>query len=67
VGTRKFPSDAAGLIANVVARDSAFYDPVITEEMILNMNRFAHSVGHLSRLVPYEQVVAVRYRNLWQG
>ena len=67
VGLRKFPRDAAELIANVVARDVTFYDPVITEEMILKMNRFAQSVGHLSGPVPYEQVAAVRFRELWQA
>jgi ABC-type nitrate/sulfonate/bicarbonate transport system substrate-binding protein len=66
VGLRKFPQDAAELIANVIARDTQFYDPVITEEMILKMNRFAQSVGHLSGPVPYEDVVAVRYRELWR-
>lgn len=66
VGLRKFPQDAAELIANVIARDTQFYDPVITEEMILKMNRFAQAVGHLSGPVPYEDVVAVRYRELWR-
>jgi len=65
VGKRKFPPDAAELIANVVARDAPFYDPVITEEMILKMNRFAQSVGHLSGPVPYEQVVALQLHDLW--
>ena len=65
VGLRKFPKDAAELIANVVARDAEFYDPVITEDMILKMNRFAQSVGHLSGPVPYEQVVALQLRDLW--
>jgi ABC-type nitrate/sulfonate/bicarbonate transport system substrate-binding protein len=65
VGKRKFPPDAAELIANVVARDAEFYDSVITEEMILKMNRFAQSVGHLSGPVPYEQVVALQLRDLW--
>ena len=67
VGLRKFPKDAAELIANVVARDTPFYEPAITEEMILKMNRFAQSVGHLSGPVPYEQVAATRFRELWQG
>jgi ABC-type nitrate/sulfonate/bicarbonate transport system substrate-binding protein len=67
VGLKKFPADAAELIANVVARDVQFYDPVITKEMILKMNRFAQSVGHLSGPVPYEQVVATRFRDLWQA
>ena len=66
VGQRKFSKDAAELIANVVARDVAFYDPVITEEMVLKMNRFAQTVGQLTAPVTYEDVVAVRYRNLWR-
>jgi ABC-type nitrate/sulfonate/bicarbonate transport system substrate-binding protein len=66
VGKQKFPAEAAELIANVVARDVEFYNPVITEEAIARMNRFAQSAGHLSRPVPYDQVVAVRYRDLWQ-
>jgi ABC-type nitrate/sulfonate/bicarbonate transport system substrate-binding protein len=66
VGLRKFPQDAAELIANVVARDAEFYEPVISDEMILKMNRFAQAVGHLSGPVPYEDVVAVRYRELWR-
>lgn len=67
VGRRKFPADAAELISNVVARDAEFYDPAITESAIEKMNRFAQTVGHLSRPVPYDQVVAVRCRDLWQS
>jgi len=66
VGQGKFPRDAAELIANVVARDVEFYDPVITDEMVLKMNRFAQTVGQLSRPVAYENVVAVRYQELWR-
>jgi NitT/TauT family transport system substrate-binding protein len=66
VGQRKFPADAAALIANVVARDVEFYDPVISEAAVTKMNRFAQSVGHLSRPVPFDQVVALRYSKLWQ-
>ena len=65
VGRKKFPADAAELIANVVARDVEFYDPAINEAAIEKMNRFAQSVGHLSRPVVYQDVVAMRYRNLW--
>jgi len=65
-GMRKFPPDAAALIATVVARDIEFYNPRISEEAVVKMNRFAQSVGHLSRPVPYHQLVAVRYRDLWQ-
>ena len=65
VGKRKFSQDAAELISRVVARDVEFYDPVISESAIEKMNRFAQSVGHLSRLVAYDQVVATRFRDLW--
>lgn len=67
VGMKKFPSDAAQLIATVVARDIEFYDPKISAEAVAKMNRFAQSVGHLSHPAPYEKVVAVRYQELWQG
>ena len=67
VGQRKFPPDAIRLIANVVARDAPFYNPVISEEMIVKMNRFARTIGHLSQPVAYDQVVAAGYRDLWSA
>ncbi len=66
VGRQKFPPEAAALIAAIVERDAPFYDPVIYEESVVALNRFAHSIGHLPGPVPYEQVVAVRYRDLWR-
>ena len=66
VGRRKFPPEAAALIARVVERDAPFYDPFIYEEAVAAMNRFAESVGHLSAPIPYERVAAVRYRELWR-
>ncbi len=66
VGRRKFPKEAAALIQVVVERDLPFYDPVIYEEAVAGLNRFAQSIGHLSQPVPYEQVVAVRFRDLWR-
>ena len=65
VGERKFPEEAAALIAGVVARDVEFYSPSISTESIAKMNRFAQAVGHLSAPVSYDRVVAVRYRDLW--
>jgi len=67
VGRRKFPPEAAVLIATIVERDAPFYDPVIYEEAVAALNRFAQSVGHLPGPVPYEQVVALRYRELWRS
>jgi ABC-type nitrate/sulfonate/bicarbonate transport system substrate-binding protein len=67
VGDRKFPPDSASLIAAIVARDAAFYDPVISEQAVERLNAFAQSVGQLTGPVPYEQVVATRCRPLWTG
>jgi len=65
VGRRKFPAEAASLIARIVARDAPFYDPVISEQAVIVLNRFSQAVGHLSGPLPYEQVVAARFRNIW--
>jgi ABC-type nitrate/sulfonate/bicarbonate transport system substrate-binding protein len=67
VGRRRFPKEAAELIATVVERDLPFYDPVIYEDAVAGLNRFAQSVGHLPGPVPYEQVVAVQFRDLWRS
>jgi ABC-type nitrate/sulfonate/bicarbonate transport system substrate-binding protein len=66
VGRRRFPQEAAEMIATLVERDLPFYDPVISEEAVAGVNRFAQSVG-LPSPVPYEQVVAVQFRDLWRS
>lgn len=65
VGQGKFPPDAAGLISRTIERDVAFYDPVITEAAVVQLNDFARTIGHLPGPVPYEQVVDVRFRKFW--
>jgi ABC-type nitrate/sulfonate/bicarbonate transport system substrate-binding protein len=65
VGLRKFPPDAADLITRIVERDVVFYDAAISAEAVDGLNAFARSLGHLSRPVSYEQVVAVRFCELW--
>jgi ABC-type nitrate/sulfonate/bicarbonate transport system substrate-binding protein len=67
VGRRKFPREAAELITSIVKSDLPFYDPVIDKEAVAGLNRFAQSIGHLTAPVPYEQVVAVRFRDLWRS
>ncbi len=66
VGRRRFPPDAAQLIAPLVERDLPFYDPAISEEAVAAMNRFAQAIGVLSAPVPYDQVVATQFRALWK-
>jgi len=67
VGRRKFPKDAAELIAKVVERDVPFYNPVISEEAVAKSDRCAQSAGRLSGPVPYPNVVAIRFRELWNA
>src|ERR687892_45807 len=64
VGRRRFPSDAAAIIAAVVERDLPFYDPVISRETVSRMNEFARAVGMLASPVAYEEVVATRFAGL---
>ena len=67
VGHRRFPPEAAAMIATVVEQDLPFYDPVIAESAVAALNRFALGLGLLTDPVPYEQVVATRFRPLWHG
>ena len=65
IGQGKFPPGAADLIAMTIERDVGFYNPVITEEMVVGLNGFAQAIGHLPGPAPYEQVVDPRFRRLW--
>ena len=67
VGERLFPTAEAEMIADLVRRDLPYYDPVIAEESVAGVNRFAKHVGLLSADVPYEQVVATQHAGLWGG
>jgi NitT/TauT family transport system substrate-binding protein len=67
VGRRRFPPDAAELIQTIVKRDLPFYDPAIYEDAVTGLNRFAQAIGHLDAPVPYDQVVAIRFRDLWRS
>ncbi|MBI2358835.1 MAG: ABC transporter substrate-binding protein [Deltaproteobacteria bacterium] len=67
VGKKIFPPTEAGLIATLIERDLPFYDPVISGGVVASVNRFAQAVGLLSRPVPYDQVVATRFRDLWRA
>ncbi len=65
VGRRLFPPLEADLIAGLIEQDLPFYDPVVSEDAVTGLNRFAQDVGLLSGPVPYEQVVATRFHELW--
>jgi len=65
VGKKRFPASEAELIAELIRRDLPYYDPVITEETVANMNRFSQDIGLLTAPAPYDQVVATQFRSLW--
>ena len=65
VGRKRFPPAETELIATLIERDLPYYDPTISEEVVVKMNSFAKDIGLLSGPVPYEQVVATRFRHLW--
>jgi NitT/TauT family transport system substrate-binding protein len=67
VGRRRFPPDAAAMIATLIERDLPFYDPSIPEPAVTALNGFAQGLGLLTTVVPYEQVVATRFCSLWHG
>ena len=67
VGNRRFPPEQAALIASVVERDAPFYNPEISERDIARLNGFAQNVGILGDTVPYERLVALRFRDLWSN
>ena len=65
VGRAFFPPAEAELIADVVARDLPYYDPVISQAAIDGLDRFAQACGLLRQRVPYHEVVATQFRDLW--
>lgn len=66
VGKKRFPAAEAELIAGLIERDLPYYDPIISEQSVDAMNRFAQEIGLLSKSVPYEQVVATQFSHLWK-
>jgi len=64
---RLFPAEEASLIAFEVARDVAFYEATITEEMVAHASRFAGEMGVLEGEVRYGELVATQLAPLWRG
>ena len=67
VGEKRFPPREAGLIARVVERDLPFYDAAISEHSVAAINDFARHMSVLDEDVPYSEVVATRFRDLWHS
>jgi NitT/TauT family transport system substrate-binding protein len=65
VGRALFPPAEAALIADVVARDLPYYDPVVSEVAFEGLNRFAIAAGLSREHARYEDVVATSFAGLW--
>ena len=60
IGRKLFPPAEAAMIAELIRRDTPFYDSALSSQTIEAMNRFARDLGILSKAVRYEDVV-------WKG
>jgi ABC-type nitrate/sulfonate/bicarbonate transport system substrate-binding protein len=67
VGRTLFPPAEAAVIADIIARDRTFYDPVISEAAIEGLGRFAQAMGLITAPLRYDQVVATGARPFWQA
>src|SRR5437879_1746432 len=65
-GAKRFPPRETGLIAGIVARDLPFYDAAISEHSVAAINDFARHMSILDEDVPYSDIVAVQFRDLWR-
>jgi NitT/TauT family transport system substrate-binding protein len=64
VGKRLFPPKEASVIADIIARDAAFYEPEITPQAIAGLNAFAQAAGLLQQPVGYDDLVATQFKPL---
>jgi NitT/TauT family transport system substrate-binding protein len=67
IGERIFPADEAPLIAELIRRDTPFYQAQITREAVDGLNKFAIAIGLISEPVTYDTLVATQFRDLWGG
>ena len=65
VGRRLFPAKEAAVIADIIARDTAFYEAKINPEAVAGLNAFAQAAGLLEKPVAYDNLVATQFRSLW--
>ena len=66
-GAKRFPPRETGLIAGIVERDLRFYDAAIGEHSVSAINDFARRMSILDEDVPYSEIVAVQFRDLWRS
>jgi NitT/TauT family transport system substrate-binding protein len=67
IAERLFPAEEVPLIAGLIARDAPFYDAAISPAAVEGLSKFAVASGLTTEPVAYEQVVAMQFRELWNG
>ncbi len=67
IAERLFPADEAPLIAELIRRDTPFYQAGISQEAIDGLNTFAIGIGLVREPVTREQLVATQFSHLWNG
>lgn len=55
------------MIADLIARDAPFYDATISTEAVTGLNKFAKANGLIVAPIPYDELVASEFRDLWSG
>ncbi len=67
VAERIFPAGEVPLIAELIRRDTPFYQAHITREAVDGLNKFAIAIGLISEPIAYEALVATQFSELWNG
>ncbi|MCO5396637.1 ABC transporter substrate-binding protein [Ralstonia soli] len=66
VGKKLFPPSEAALIAELIRRDTPFYDASISEQTVAGMIAFARKLGLLKGNPAFRDVVATEFQHLWK-
>jgi NitT/TauT family transport system substrate-binding protein len=67
VGRKLFPPAEAELIAELIRRDTPYYEASISRQFVSGMNRFARNMAISKGDGRYEDVVATQYAALWES
>ena len=65
VGQKLFPTMDVATIRSIIAIEKRTYSPAITEEAIRFCNQVQKQVGSVKSDIPYDKVVAMQLRHLW--
>ena len=55
------------MIAELIRRDTPFYQARITQEAVDGLNELATGIGLINGPVPYDRLVATQFKDLWNS